>query len=240
MLWPMCLIALAHGVSETFPLAIAANRDEFYERPTHDAHVWRDAPYVAGGRDALHGGAWLAITKDGRFAAVTNLRGALPRGKSRGFLVRDFVAGDAAPLAYVQSIDVAQYAGFHLLAGEAGGAVAYVASEPRLLDRGIHAISNAPEGEHWPKEAAAIEAMRHALTLDDPVEELLAFLAAPRGTGDPQQEVFIASERYGTRSSTVILVSREGVLFVEQSFVAGGARAGTPRYVRFTTSAAAP
>ncbi|HEY0140758.1 MAG TPA: NRDE family protein [Thermoanaerobaculia bacterium] len=211
----MCLIALAQGMSETYPLIIAANRDEFYERPTRDAHVWSDAPRVVGGRDALHGGAWLAVTREGRFAAVTNLRGAMTRGRSRGFLVRDFVAGDAEPLAYARSIDVARYAGFHLLVGQVGGDVAYVASTPRLLEPGIYGISNAPEGEHWPKEATAIEAMRHALTLDDPTEELLAFLAAPRGTNDPEQEVFIASERYGTRSSTVILVSRDAVVFRE-------------------------
>lgn len=233
----MCLIALAHGMSATYPLAIAANRDEFYERPTHDAHIWSDAPDAVGGRDALAGGAWLAVTRQGRFAAVTNLRGALPRGRSRGFLVRDFVIGEAAPLEYARSIDVAQYAGFHLLAGQAGGGIAYLASEPRLLDHGIYGISNAPEGEHWPKEAAAIEAMRNALTLDDPTAELLAFLARPRGTNDPEQEVFITGERYGTRSSTVILVSRDAVVFAEQSFAAGGGRAGHRRIFRFTVSA---
>lgn len=232
MLSRMCLIAIAHRASEKYPLVIAANRDEFYERPTHDAHVWSDAPQVVGGRDALHNGAWLAVTRTGRFAAVTNLRGAMPRAKSRGFLVRDFVTGEDAPLQYAQSIDVAQYAGFHLLVGEAGGEVAYVASEARPLERGIHGISNAPEGEHWPKEKTAIAAMRDALSLDDPVDALLTFLASPRGTNDPEQEVFIATPHYGTRSSTVILASAGQLIFVEQSFTAGGIAVGERR--RFT------
>src|SRR5204863_200004 len=72
----MCLIALAHRASEKYPFVLAANRDEDYERDTRVAQVWEDAPEVVGGRDALYGGSWLAIARNGRFAAVTNLRGA--------------------------------------------------------------------------------------------------------------------------------------------------------------------
>ena len=83
----MCLIAFAHRASERFPFVLAANRDEDYTRATHDAHFWSDAPVILGGRDALHGGSWLAVSRGGRFAAVTNLRGAVPRGRSRGALL---------------------------------------------------------------------------------------------------------------------------------------------------------
>src|SRR5688572_16164 len=81
----MCLIALAHRASPRFPLVIAANRDEDYQRATHDAHHWPDAPDVVGGRDGLYGGTWLAVRRGGRFAAVTNLRGAERKTRSRGF-----------------------------------------------------------------------------------------------------------------------------------------------------------
>src|SRR5688572_10132374 len=119
----MCLIAIAHRASARYPLVIAASRDEEYSRPSHAADFWPDAPDVLGGRDAVAGGSWLAITRTGRFAAVTNLRGATPRLRSRGELVRAFVTGDADPLSYARSIAVAQYAGFHLLVGKAGGKV---------------------------------------------------------------------------------------------------------------------
>ncbi|HEX7829875.1 MAG TPA: NRDE family protein, partial [Thermoanaerobaculia bacterium] len=103
----MCLIALAHRASERFPLILAANRDEDYDRASHDAHFWPDFPDILGGRDAVLGGTWLAITRQARFAAVTNLRGAVRRTKSRGFLVSDFVTRGVIPS------DVHEYAGFH-------------------------------------------------------------------------------------------------------------------------------
>ena len=232
----MCLIAIAHLVSPRYPLVIAANRDEDHLRPSREAHAWEDAPEVIGGRDLLLGGTWLAMTRDGRFGAVTNLRGATARARSRGFLVRDFVVNDASPLEYAQSIAIDQYAGFHLLVGEAGGEVAYVASAVHALAPGIYGISNAPEGEHWPKEATAIAAMRLALEGDDPVEELLTFLATPRGGGDPMQEVFINGERYGTRSSTVIVATPDRLVFAEQSFGPGGVRVGERRKFSFASA----
>src|SRR5438105_2701330 len=147
----MCLIAIALNASR-FRLVIAANRDEDYDRPTHPAHFWADAPEIMGGRDVLHGGSWLAITRSGRWAAVTNLRGSARDAnlRSRGELVSKFVMGGEAPHQYLCSIDIAEYAGFHLLAGDgdvyqlSGGVVSQIGD-------GVHALSNAPPGIRWPK-----------------------------------------------------------------------------------------
>jgi len=224
----MCLIALAHRASQRFPLVIAANRDEDYDRATHDAHFWTDAPEVLGGRDAVHGGSWLAVTRSGRFAAVTNLAGAEPRRRSRGRLVRDFVTTDVEPRAYAKTIGgvAEEYTGFHLFAGEAGGEAFYISPESqRPLEPGVHALSNAPAGEAWPKVGYARDEMELALRLDDPesiVIVLMQFLAQPRGTGSPRDDVFIAGERYGTRASTVIVATETEILFGEQSFTRGG------------------
>ena len=235
----MCLIAIAHLTSVRFPLVIAANRDEDYERATHDAHAWNDAPDVIGGRDALYGGSWLAVRRGGRFAAVTNLRGAERRTRSRGFLVRDFVTSDVAVSEYAASIagDAHQYAGFHLLAGEAGRTIFYIAPEAQSpLAPGVHAFSNAPNGEVWPKTTIAIEAMQSALTnADDPetlADALLRFLSTPRGTGAVESEVFIAGDRYGTRSSAVIVASESEMLFAEQSYARDGLPHGARRLFR--------
>lgn len=215
----MCLIAIAHRASGRYPLAIAANRDEEYARPSHAAAFWPDAPNVLGGRDAVAGGSWLALTRDGRFAAVTNLRGAMPRSRSRGALVRAFVTGELDALAYAKSIDVAEYAGFYLLVGEAGGNLVYLASSGELavLDPGVYAFSNAPSGEHWPKEAVAMDAMRRALSSDAIDEELLQFLITPRNSGAVESEVFITSDRYGTRASTVIVATADELRFTERA-----------------------
>jgi len=214
----MCLIALAHLASSRHPFVLAANRDEEYARPSHAADFWPDAPEVFGGRDAVAGGSWLAIARDGRFAAVTNLRGALPRSRSRGELVRGFVTSSLDPLSFAQSLDVEQYAGFHLLVGEAGRIVVYVTShgDVRVLEPGIYAFSNAPAGEHWPKEQFAIDAMRRAIESHAITDELLTFLTTRRNSGSVESEVFIESERYGTRASTVIVKTGDECSFVEQ------------------------
>jgi len=219
----MCLIALAHRASDRFPFILAANRDEDLLRPTHDAHWWNDAPDVLGGRDALHGGSWLAVSRGRRFAAVTNLRGAPLRGRSRGTLVGAFVKGDAAVRDYAAEVahHADEYSGFHLLAGEIGGEVLYIAPDKQeSLAPGIHAVSNAPHGEQWPKTALAAAAMEEALRLEDEtelIESLLRFLTTRRGATEVQSEVFIESERYGTRSSTVIVATQAEIVFVEKT-----------------------
>ena len=229
----MCLIALAHRASKRYPFVLAANRDEDYERPTVEAGFWDDAPEVLGGRDALLGGSWLAITRGGRFAAVTNLRGAARQAKSRGMLVRAFVTSEVDAATFAESVagEADQYAGFHLFLGHVGGPAAVVVyvsggDEPRILPHGIHAISNAPEGEHWPKESLAAEAMERALRECDEVDalrdELLRFLGTSRNSGRVEDEVFITGDRYGTRSSTVIIATADEIVFSEQNYARGG------------------
>ncbi len=235
----MCLIAIAHRASARFPLVLAANRDEDYARATRNAHWWDDAPDILGGRDVVHGGSWLAITKRATFAAVTNLRGAQQRSRSRGALVRDFVTSSDEPRAFAESLlrDAAEYSGFHLLAGQAGGEIVHVTRDSWLpLAAGIHAISNAPLGEHWPKTSIAVDAMESALRLDDAdsmLETLMKFLTSPRGTNRVESEVFIASDRYGTRASTVIIVTENEIVFAEQTLE-------TRRVFRFRESRPSP
>jgi len=216
----MCLIVLAHRAHPRFPFVLAANRDEDYERPTLESGWWEDAPHIVGGRDAVHGGSWLAIANTGRFAAVTNLRGAERRTLSRGALVRDYVSSCVVP----EGLEA--YSGFHLLAGHAGGEILHVTPQSSTpLAPGIHAISNAPLGEEWPKTVIAAEAMRQLLEMQDGEalrDALLRFLSTPRNTGRVESEVFLAGERYGTRAATVLLASGQDISFDEQSFGRGG------------------
>jgi uncharacterized protein with NRDE domain len=174
------------------------------------------------------------VTRGGRFAAVTNVH-AYPtpaNPPSRGALVRDFVLGSEAPLAYVERIAKGEYAGFHLLAGEAGKDVAHYTNaggEPRLIEPGrIVAISNGTAGESWPKTERAVAAVRDALREVDPVDSLMRFLTTRTG-GDRRDEVFIVDPLHGTRSSTVVIVGADGYLrYIEQNFDPAGVQKVSP------------
>jgi uncharacterized protein with NRDE domain len=227
----MCLIIVAHCAASHSPLVIAANRDEDRARPSRAAHFWDDAPGVFGGRDLLAGGSWLAVTRGGRFAAVTNLRGSAkrPDSLSRGALVAGFVTADVSPLEYASRIDPDAYAGFHLLAGVAGQSIAWLATgmrAPAELPHGIHGFSNGPPGARWAKVERGIAAMRAALDGKDVIPELLRFLGTPSPGARIEESVFVTGERYGTRSSTAIVMGSSGIAFAEQNWSAGGVPAG--------------
>ena len=116
------------------------------------------------------------------------------------------------------------------LVGQAGGEIVHVTRDSWMpLAAGIHSISNAPLGEHWPKTSIAAAEMAAVLNLDDEGamrDALMKFLTTPRGTHRVESEVFIASERYGTRASTVILASESEIVFAEQTFARGGVAVG--------------
>jgi uncharacterized protein with NRDE domain len=225
----LCLIVLSHRTHPRHPLVIAANRDEFFARPTRGAHWWDDAPGVLGGRDLRAGGSWLAMTREGRFAMVTNVRGVPepPGGRSRGALVADFVRGAAAPEEFARAVVRERYAGFHLVCGEVDGVVAHVSTGAvaRVLEPGIFAVSNAPGADDWPKIALAREAMARALQSDDLEGDLMRFLTTPRGA-PVESEVFVSLPEmgYGTRASTVIIADADGAIDFTERTAEGEAR----------------
>lgn len=235
----MCIIALAHRASARHPLIVAANRDEDHRRATLAAAWWPDAPDVLGGRDAEAGGTWLAIGRGMRFAAVTNLRdpppsAALPPRRSRGLLVNAFVTSSASANGFCASLaaDAAEYGPFNLLLLD-GESLCYSSNRaaPRVLEPGIHALSNAGPDVEWPKVTRAREGLRAALGEKDPTDALFSLLAErhPARDGFDQRQVslFQQDPGWGTRSSTVIVADSDGrVRFTERSFDAGGASTG--------------
>jgi len=250
----MCLILTALGSHRNHPFVIAANRDEFYDRPTARADFWEDHPSILGGRDLRAAGTWLGIDRRGRFAAVTNYRQgerepAAPR--SRGRLVSDYLAGDIDARTYVAQVerDAALYNGFNLLAGDVRELRYFSNREgrTRVLGAGIYGLSNHLLDTDWPKVASSKSAL-HALLSEQGAElvpNLFALLADQQQAADESlprtgmslewerllSSAFIASKEYGTRSSTVVLVGRDGgVEFVERSFGPEGVPSEEVRY----------
>jgi uncharacterized protein with NRDE domain len=220
----VCLIALAWKVRADLPLIVAANRDEFYDRPTRAAQAWDDAPHVIGGRDLRAGGSWLAVARGGRFAAVTNIRYAqIESGPSRGALVADYIKGDEPPLAFLDRVaaHARDYAGFHLIAGDRETLAHFSNADerPSLIEPGLFGVSNAPPAVEWPKVALARDAVAAVLAHppDQIAEELLDFLSTSRGK-PIESEVFVSfPERgYGTRSSTVVIIDAHGEVLLRE------------------------
>ena len=250
----MCLIAVAVGLRADLPLVLAANRDEFFVRPTQPARFWEDAPQVLAGRDLEQGGTWMGLAHGGRFAAVTNFReGGRPRRgqRSRGWLVRDYLLSDIEPDRYLSALqrDAEQFDGFNLLVG-LGQRVWYWSNRAgvaHVLTPGVHGLSNHLLNTPWPKVERAKS--RLAALANAPAEQLgerlFDLLADDRradddelpSTGVPLEwervlsSAFIRTPEYGTRSSTVVLLRADGhALFEERGFDAQGAQTHRNRY----------
>ena len=217
----MCLIVVAWRVRPDFPVIVAANRDEFHARPAAPVAFWEDYPDILAGRDLEARGTWMGVSRAGRFAAVTNYRGAKePRAiESRGALVARFLSNDHPPKSYVAALQKSLYSGFNLLAadGEELWWMSNRGGEPRRLDPGVYGLGNtlldAPEVDHTKKAFAA------DLEAGPAVESLFAVLHKAR----------ILNPAYGTRCSTVLLKG-ERTRYAERSFAADGTEGETLHY----------
>jgi uncharacterized protein with NRDE domain len=252
----MCLIALAWRAHPRWPLVLAANRDELHARPSRALGEWPEAPGLIGGRDEQAGGAWLLCSRDGRWAAVTNVRDGLPAPvalRSRGDLVRDFVAGGRSAQDFAKGLaaQAGDYGRFNLVLGD-GDSLWLAGNHPRFraeaLAPGLHAVSNGPFDADWPKTRRLRAVLAH--WLDSPqaaageVEALFVALADRRPVHDaelPDTGVGLERERllappfvlhpvYGTRCSTVLLAGAQGIGMQERRFDAEGALVGETRF----------
>jgi uncharacterized protein with NRDE domain len=233
----MCLIVIAWRARADLPLVVAANRDEWRERPAESTHWWPDHPDLLAGRDLQAGGTWMGITRQGRFAAVTNFRDPSDRrsiAKSRGMLVTEFLLGNDTPARFLSDLSsrAHDYNGFNLIVGD-GASLLYYGSrenEPRAIEPGIHGLSNHLLDEPWPKVVRGRRRMEEALAGADPAPALFDMLSDVEGAADhelPSTGVGIAWERrlasalivgqgYGTRASTVLTVTAAGEAALEE------------------------
>jgi uncharacterized protein with NRDE domain len=248
----MCLILVAWRVHADYPLVVAANRDEFFARPTAPAAFWNDAPQVLAGRDLDAGGTWMGVTRSGRFAALTNFRDPAQNrigAPSRGALVAEFLTGSEAPQACFERIAARgrECNGYNLLAsdGETLWWSSNMGGTPRSLAPGVFGVSNHLLDTPWPKVGAGKTALAQALDSlpdDQPLFDLLRDDGIHPDENLPQTGIpldwerllssaFVKSPDYGTRGSTVLCVCRDGwTSFDEQTWLPGAQRGTRQRY----------
>lgn len=251
----MCLIALAWRCHPRYSLALVANRDEFHARPSAPAGFHADAPDVYGGRDLEKGGGWLQVSARRRLAAVTNVRvGRTPEvaARSRGELVHRCVRDTGAALPAWLPETAMEFGRFNLLAWN-GDDLQFAGNHPtyrsQTVEPGLHRLSNAELDDDWPKARRAERALRDWLDSDDAavpmptLASLFAVLAERERAVDAElpdtgigielerelSSPFIVGERYGTRSSSIVLVDDDGILFCERSFGPHGRFLGETR-----------
>jgi len=244
----VCLILLAWRVHSGYPCVLAANRDEFHERPTSSADWWPDRPRILGGRDLKEGGTWLGVTRRGRFAALTNFRD--PRlqrvgVQSRGTLVTELLGSGrsvAQSLEYLRGV-AASYNPFNVIFSDGLrlGVFESVRGDGRELGPGIFGLSNDLLDTPWPKVRDAKSRLAAALSDTHDATALMSLLRDDRQAPDaelPQTGIglewerllssaFIRADAYGTRCSTVYRVdAADRAFFDEWSWDRAGAEIG--------------
>ncbi|TWT04952.1 NRDE family protein [Planomicrobium sp. CPCC 101079] len=239
----MCLINFQFQKHPKYKLVVAANRDEFYGRPTESAHFWEDTPSILAGRDLEQGGTWLGVDKTGKFAALTNFRDpSKPEaGKiSRGALVRDYLAGTQSPTDFLAAINPTDYTGFNLLVGDADRLFYYNNIQPAVTEiaPGTYGLSNHLLDTPWPKVIKGKKYLYDYLSSHEEVEldSLFNILANSEQASDSElprtgigleferklSAMFIKTPDYGTRSASVVLVDYDGTItFAEKTFKNG-------------------
>ncbi|MGO2880647.1 MAG: NRDE family protein [Halomonas sp.] len=238
----MCLMAFAWQPGTALPLRLAGNRDELHVRPTAPLGYWDDAPALLGGRDLEAGGSWLAATRGGRVAALTNVRDLAMvtplDAPSRGELVANALQCSNIEqwLTDLAHHKAHRYAGFNLL----------VATTDRLwylhhgqhgitlsdVPPGVHGLSNAELNTPWPK----VQSVREALAQSSPDNwrsPLGQALHNTQQAPDAQlpktgvelalerrlSAAFILGETYGTRATSWLTLDHQGHIDItEQRF----------------------
>ena len=240
----MCLLVFGYDAHSEYSLVFAGNRDEFYDRPTAPAGEWPEAPHVLGGRDQKAGGTWMGVTRAGYWGVVTNVRepGRYHEdARSRGALVDTYLREEPSPRTYLKQVaaEADAYNGFNLLLGTPTELYYYTnrASGIRPVAPGIHGLSNDRLDTPWPKVTRAKHRYQACLQRRELSDEALLQLLNDRrrapddalpdtGLGPKRERmlssIFIEGERYGTRASTVLRITRDGtVSFTERTFEKG-------------------
>jgi uncharacterized protein with NRDE domain len=233
----MCLILLGYKVSKKYPLILAANRDEFFGRPTAPMHFWQDNSSILAGKDLDQGGTWFGVKKKGTFAALTNYRDPTSikqKAPSRGEIIVKFLEYKKLTEIHFDAFKKQSnfYNGFNLVFGDKEKLFWFSNLNNKIekIKPGIHGISNRFLNTPWPKVTSGKKALKQMISKDFTINSLFSLLtdqSIPDDTRLPHTGVgiewerilsplFIRSEIYGTRSSTIMLMDQNGNIEVAE------------------------
>jgi uncharacterized protein with NRDE domain len=226
----MCILFVAVNQHKDYPLIIAANRDEFFNRDTASSHIWDSENGIIAGKDLQAGGAWMGINKKGNIASLTNIRDPkklYEKAVTRGELVSHYLQKPSHNYHHTLSASKDNYNGYNLLFGKWNALKVYNnhLDQIQVLSDGYYGLSNASLNSPWPKINKGVGKLEEycqdghdinpdmlfKLLLD---KSLAADVDLPQ-TGIPidwerkLSSIFIVGEEYGTRSSTVLKIDKQ-------------------------------
>ena len=240
----MCLIVFSYKNHPRYDLIFAANRDEFYGRPTRAAQFWDEHPQLLAGKDLKSGGSWMGINRKGQIAALTNFRDpniTIENPPTRGEIVSNYLTQKKDSPSFLKELQQngRQYMGFNVLLGSPQKMYHYSNQEQKInpIQPGVHGLSNHLLDTPWPKVERAKSSLEAATKLSEVNEETLFKILKSDtkaskdelpNTGIPQEleqqisPIFIQTQNYGTRSSTILLIDKKGnVTFEERRYLKG-------------------
>ncbi len=233
----MCTLIAFHRVWDEWPLVVATNRDEAYDRPASGPAWSAEEPRVLAPRDERAGGTWMGANERGVWVGLTNRRSgsADPARRSRGLLCRDLLAEPTARAVARRLEDLEERTNpFNLLAADAD-AMFLVEHEGgrstiRRLEAGCHLITNRPfdRTSDEPKARRAWECLYRddvwpAQRTDHPPADLEARLMrilADHGRTGPDA-VCLHGGSYGTRSAAVWRLGPTGSRAIRLTYAGG-------------------
>lgn len=244
----MCILFLAKNCHPDYPLIITANRDEYFERPTQASHFWDDDSDLLAGRDLQAGGTWMGLNRQRQLAALTNLR--LPHlvkegAKSRGDIVKKCLQLDSAHLTDWLTQQTTAYNPFNVVWGDQHNLYTFdnVKRRYQTLEDGFHSISNGYMDDYWVKMSRGVQQLQHYLSqTNDVVIDELAELMRNKAQADdydlPNTQIPYTYEKalssifipatsfekgvYGTRSTTIVLFTKDQIDWCEYSYDRSG------------------
>ncbi|CAI0382124.1 unnamed protein product [Linum tenue] len=161
----MCIAAFLWQAHPLYPLLLLQNRDEYHNRPTAAVEWWAEYEGIGilGGRDVVAGGTWMACSRDGRVAFLTNVLElhSIPKAKSRGELPVLFLLSSKSPREFAEGLakEAHCYNGFNLILSDISlNTMVYISNRPKGeavvvqdVSPGLHVLSNAKLDSPWPK-----------------------------------------------------------------------------------------
>jgi uncharacterized protein with NRDE domain len=223
-------LALYFRCFDAYPILVAANRDEHFDRPSAPPALLEGEPPIIAGKDLRAGGTWLGVNELGLMVGILNRRingDALPAtvARSRGALCMELLHLNSAQEArQLIEADRYRYNPFTIVFADLNNAYVAYNDETKIINQvlqpGLHVFSSAAEFDL--NSAKAQRAHGRFAGLINPLsknkkqprewlpalQNILSDHSLSDGSDNPGDAICVHRDVSGTVSSSVIFLSQ--------------------------------